>query len=528
MRNLFLVNLQIPSILFILLFCGSDALASNLSVSNVAIASRNPSTKKLTATFDLTWENAWKTKINHDAVLVTLRLHKAGANPVAKKLCPLSASGLNPAGTGTGTSPNIEVYVPADKAGAFFRLSDYGIRPDVVSQGVQLEIDYEACGFAADDSVYLSVLGLEMVYIPKGAFYAGDYGTSTAVLTEGSADTDPWHLTSAGPLSVSNPTMDGYRYSAVGHAGEDASGSAFSVPAAFPNGYKAFYVMKYELTEGQWVEFLNSLPSAAARAHHDLTDNNHKNSDAVRARNTVSCSGSPVTCSTQRPYRAAGYLSWMDLAAFLDWAALRPMTELEYEKASRGPVVPEEGEFPWGDQTITAANTVTTGDEGGAERVLTTGANAHFGSAVISGGDSVYGAEYAYGPLRQGIFAGSESTRVSAGASYYGVMELSGNVWERTVTIGNASGRNFAGTHGDGMLSTASGFEGYANQSDWPGINPTPARGVDGADGSGYRGGSFAASQGTLRVSDRSRAAETNTAASSDSGGRGVRTDDAN
>lgn len=528
MRNLFSVNLLIPTLLITLILCGSDALASNLSVSNVAIASRNPSTKTLTATFDIAWENSWKTKINHDAVWITLRLHKAGASPVAKRLCPLTASGLNPLGTDTGTSPDIEIYVPADKSGAFLRLSDFGIQPMVEAQGLQFELDYEACGFDADDSVYLNVFALEMVYIPQGEYHAGDFGISTAVLTQGSADADPWNVTSAGQISVSNPTVDGFRYSAAGHAGEDAGGSAFSIPAAFPKGFAPFYVMKYEVTEGQWVEFLNSLPSAAARAHHDLTDSAHKNSDAVRARNTVTCSGSPLTCSTQRPYRAAGYLSWMNLAAFLDWAALRPMTELEFEKAARGPIVPEEGEFAWGNAEITAADAVTAGDEAGSEQVITFQANAHFGGGVISGGDAVYGAEYTYGPLRSGIFAGADSSRITAGASYYGVMELSGNVWERTVTIGNASGRNFTGSHGDGLLSTVAGYEGYANQSDWPGINPTPSRGVDGADGSGFRGGSYGSAQGTLRISDRSRAAESNTAAAPDSGGRGARTYDAN
>ena len=30
------------------------------------------------------------------------------------------------------------------------------------------------------------------------------------------------------------------------------------------------------------------------------------------------------------------YISWPDLLAYADWAALRPITELEYEKAARG------------------------------------------------------------------------------------------------------------------------------------------------------------------------------------------------
>lgn len=45
---------------------------------------------------------------------------------------------------------------------------------------------------------------------------------------------------------------------------------------------------------------------------------------------------------------SANDLSWMDGAVLADWAALRPFTELEFEKAARGPVVPVADEFAWG------------------------------------------------------------------------------------------------------------------------------------------------------------------------------------
>jgi formylglycine-generating enzyme required for sulfatase activity len=40
-------------------------------------------------------------------------------------------------------------------------------------------------------------------------------------------------------------------------------------------------------------------------------------------------------------------LSWFDVAAYLDWAALRPMTELEFEKVCRGPENRIAGEYAW-------------------------------------------------------------------------------------------------------------------------------------------------------------------------------------
>ena len=56
---------------------------------------------------------------------------------------------------------------------------------------------------------------------------------------------------------------------------------------------------------------------------------------------------------------AMNNLSWADLAAYLDWAALRPMTELEFEKVCRGTMPRVAGEYPWGDTTINAFYSTT-------------------------------------------------------------------------------------------------------------------------------------------------------------------------
>jgi hypothetical protein len=72
-------------------------------------------------------------------------------------------------------------------------------------------------------------------------------------------------------------------------------------------------------------------------------------------------------------------------------------------------------------------------------------------------------------------------------------MELSGNVWERPVTIGNVTGRAFTGTHGDGVLDS----NGAANAATWPGTD---------AVGAGWRGGSWLNFASYMQVSDRYRA----------------------
>lgn len=507
------------------LFSPGALFANNLSVSNVRLGLRDTKAKTVSVLFDLAWDNSWRNKINHDAVWLTVRLNDSDNPASAKILVPLTAAGLNPSGSATGSGTELEVYVPADKAGAFIRRSANTSPAAVVSKNIMLTLNYAAAGFTESSRINVSVFGMEMVLVPQGEFYAGD-GVSAASFRQGSADSSSWRITSESAISVTAAVSGGFFYVSGGNTGEFALGSAFTIPQAYPKGYRSFYCMKYEINEGQWVEFLNSLP-ASARSRRDVTDTEHKNSDSVLFRNTVACSGQPLTCSSARPARAMTYLTWMDLCAFLDWAALRPMTELEFEKAARGPFLASAGEYAWGNTVLVSAQLVSgTTEETGEETVLTPGANAHFSAVLLSGGDAAQGAEHRQGPLRGGIFATAASDRVLSGGSAYGVMDLSGNVSERVVTLGNAAGLVFNGLHGDGQLTTLSGFEGNANTGSWPGLDQDATKGVVSSVGSGLRAGSWADAPHFLAVSDRSRAALADDSATSSVGGRGVRSGD--
>ncbi|MDP8212431.1 MAG: hypothetical protein P9X22_03950 [Candidatus Zapsychrus exili] len=514
-------------IIFSSLIFNSHLYANNLSISNVSLGDRDPSSDTIVVNFDISWDNSWKTKINHDATWITIRLHNPSLTPTNKKLCQLTYAGLNPQGISLDSASVLEAYVSSDKKGAFLRPSSYGHNSSLVTESIEATIDYSSCGFSDDSSVYASVFGIEMVYVPEGSFYAGDNDTSTACLDQGSSDSNPWNISSESAISISNPTSDGYHYVSAGNTNEDATGASFTLLADFPKGYKSFYAMKYEVTEEQWVEFFNSL-SSSARTNRDITDGSHKNTDTVSYRNTISCFGSPLVCSSLKDSRALSYVTWMDLTAFLDWAALRPITELEYEKMSRGAALAVSGEFAWGATDIIAATTISGSDEDGTETIANSSANVNYNNTILSGGDTSGGADYTKGPLRVGIFAVSSATRTNAGAGYYGNMELSGNLRERIVTIGNAAGRSFIGSHGDGVLSIDSSYEGNATNADWPGIDDVATRGITNAGGSGFKGGSWEdQSSGTrLRTSDRNNAAETSTAAYSNAGGRGARTYD--
>ena len=180
------------------------------------------------------------------------------------------------------------------------------------------------------------------------------------------------------------------------------------------------------------------------------------------------------------------------------------MTELEYEKACRGPAQPVLNEYAWGTTSIMNLTGHTGEDGSGTETPSPANANAIYGNGAIKG------------PVRVGIFARPQSSRAGSGASYWGIMELGGNLWERPVPVGLPAGRLFQGTHGNGTLNAT----GYATLPDWPGY----ANGqVTGNNSGAYRGGHWNRPVEQTRVSDRTFAAFAGTL-SLPNGWRGVRT----
>jgi formylglycine-generating enzyme required for sulfatase activity len=182
------------------------------------------------------------------------------------------------------------------------------------------------------------------------------------------------------------------------------------------------------------------------------------------------------------------------------------MTELEFEKACRGPLAAVSGEYAWGTATV-ASSAYTLSDAGASNEGIATNYSTTAGNAMYTTTKGTIG-----GPVRVGIFAanGSNSGRLSAGASYWGIMELSGNLWERPVTIGNAEGRAFTGMHGDGLLT----INGAADAATWPGED---------AVGAGMRGGPWVSTIRAMQVSDRNYAGISDSSRSDNLGFRAVR-----
>jgi formylglycine-generating enzyme required for sulfatase activity len=92
--------------------------------------------------------------------------------------------------------------------------------------------------------------------------------------------------------------------------------------------------------------------------------------------------------------------------------------------------------------------------------------------------------------VRTGLFEKKNGTNEQEGLSFYHISDLSGNLFERCVSISNNKGVLFKGSHGDGNLDEA----GNATNNDWPGVK---------GEGAGFRGGSFFYAPSYCRVSDR-------------------------
>lgn len=501
--------------LFVLL-SPRGAYSNNLVISNVTLEDRNPSANTIVVQFNISWDHSWrKNDGRHDTAWVFFKIYDATSDLVWYH-APLYTAGTNPSDSSPGSNPDLKIVVPSDKIGAFISRQATG-NGTFSSQKVRLTINNTR--ISDSSTVQVKVFGIEMVYIPEGPFYVGDGNgsqESTYAFHDGIDDTAVQITTAGIGITVDSngdDDIDTTPRTVVGGAG--ISG----VNTSWPDGYNDFYLMKYEISQGQYVDFLNTLTRAQQGhrvratvsgdtiASYFVMQNGPFISNRQGIRAPASGNGtSPTKIVFSHDFNNNGtlnesddgsnipvsYLGWTDLLAYADWAGLRPYTELEFEKAARGPNSAVYGEYAWGNTTLTAVSGPT--NSGRSNEV----------SSTSGEGLAVYGNSVA-GPLRVGFAATTATNRKSAGAGYYGNMELSGNELEPAISLGMTAGRAFSGTHGDGTLTSTSSYEGNATNTDWPGIDATTARGVTAASGYLFRGGDFfwGSGNGLLIVSDR-------------------------
>lgn len=506
-----------------------QAKANNIRVTNVRLTGLdtsagpgNPANFTLVR-FDLAWENAWRLNFNiginnHDAAWVIVKFRVLGGtwrhaylNDVGHQVGTWGGEGAGPARIDVGYLDPALAYNATTNPGMGVYISNSSIIPEpgpFSATNMRLRWNYGRQGVPDGSLVELKIIAIETVYVPQGFFFVGTEGQENGSFTEGSwtsGNTLPLLISSESALTIGTSAGNLWGRSSTG---DSTIGSAGSLPAAFPKGQRGFYLMKYEITQRQWIDFFNMLTNDQKSAR-DITDLNGKNSDGLVARNNISyTSGDATLPSNLYGEVPCNYLGWPDVAAYLDWTAFRPLTELEYEKATRGERRGVANEYVWGTAGI-GTNTYTLSFAGTDSELIA----SNYTSADV-GGNAWYALSRSEaGPVRVGIFAADTAStgRATAGASRYGSMEMSGNVWERTVNVATAEGRAYTGIHGDGEITV----DGHANVTDWPAAD---------AVGIGLRGGGWTSDTMALRIADRSLAAVAAAARVQNHGGRGART----
>lgn len=461
-------------------------------------------------TFDMCWENAWKNEINCDGVYIFIKYknkNKYGyhsAKMLSSSKGEFDYTDKAPAGFEITNSPiTTGIYVPNTRLGSFLYPVEDCMERTMFLSGVKTPV--EMSGEIED----VQVFAIEMVYIPTGAFELGEtidvekkalpspnsfytYGKGGIYKVESEEPIafgkEPGNLT----CRIDTP---------MGLQGEDT----FVIPAEYPKGYCFMWYMKYPLTEGQFVQFVNCLtrkqqiPHVMADITTDKIEHFYAMTDteeeiercAVYCRKDGNGTEAPIKFFTYAKEREMNIISFDDVIAFACFAGLRPISELEFEKAARGTAAAVPNEFAWGTSRIGRVFHFDGVDGSGSEKLIPVLegdlCNCNFGANSAKLANQTYKSETGSGwggPISAGCFENSPiiagySKRECTGASYYGVMELTGNLWEFLITVGNSAGRSFIPKHGTGELNE----EGHSVISGWPSYKT--------GEGGGVRGGAF-------------------------------------
>lgn len=407
----------------------NGAIANNLQISNLSFNDVNN-----TISCDVQWDNSWHDASGnfHDAIWIFFKFRTPGAQ---WKHANIQFSGTPPV--------DLTVNTSSDKKGAFIRRSAEGLG-NISSATYKFDV---LSSLGANPN--FKVFGIEMVYIPSSSFSIGGVSSTGFYLHDPNDNT-------AGVLINSEAEIPTTAFTVTGN-----NGYSEDIPGPFPKGYGSFYCMKYKISQIQYAEFLNTL---------NTTQQNQRvaSNVSVSSFNLFVMCDNPVPLSRNGIYFAGisddgnyrfgcdrnnngiineaddgmevscNYLSQEDYLAYLDWAALRPPTRLEVWKICRGPELPVNSEWAWGTSINNEINPADIINSGTSTEVSTT---------------TVIGPRFQFYPLRTGIFATSTSNRYYAGATYYGVMDMTIGMLESCVDI-KSDNLDYTGNLGDGELNT--------------------------------------------------------------------------
>lgn len=466
---------------------GGELNASNLQITTAPkLVAINATSARVV--FDLSWEHSWnlgRPYYNWDAAWVFAK-YRTTADPTYRTVY-FSSKGNRCAtalSTYENTTTSVAVSFTAGKSpdaqggnltpGVFISRSAQG-RGKLELTDVSLVWDNGSV-LPAINTIQLEVFALEMVYVPAGGFTVGSGGPETASFIASGTTNTPFKILNEDAISLFDGTGNSTALGTLGNtfvgiSPENPQGSL--LPADFPKGTLPYYAMKYELSQEAYMDFLNCLAPDQQIERTNLTklddtqinkyvyDRSYRNGIVlvkINGNYRFACNyandgfdSTKINRSSDGQCIAMNYVSLEDMLAYFDWAGLRPLSELEYEKMCRGTALPLPDEYAWGSKAF-----FNCGDPETAS--LFSGSGFEVPNMGNCNGNNK--------PLRTGSFAGGKTTRVLAGAGFYGNMDLTGNVAERYVSISYTGAHTFTAEHGDGEVEATSG--NASSNLSWP------------------------------------------------------------
>ena len=402
---------------FTLVLAVINANANNMLVQNVTTLNDNPTAKTVQVQFDLSWDNSWRDSINWDAAWIFLKFKDSNGLWQHVKL---NTNGFQ---NGSGTSNTVQVS--SDNIGAWVYRDSRG-SGTFNSTTMQLQWNYGLSGLSKVTGLEVRVFAVEMVYVPEGEFNVAKGFYNITEMCCGSHNFNGSFNAPGSNFPVINnrlsPTLDysdgtSAKVRIKGDAGIDTNNDGVIDNTNYPIGYRAFYCFKYELTNQQYADFLNTLTS------NQIT--------------TLGVAGSGITLTNGQyfasaPNTACGNSNETRLFAYADWSGIRPMSILEFNKATYGPLQP-----------------VFSGNIPRIRGYIAGGAITNYNLSP-----------YAINLTNVGSFAKINSTRATSGSTFYGCLDFTGNTAEPIIKLNSY---NFTSVNGDGNISTI----GYSDVLTW-------------------------------------------------------------